>query len=97
MKTLALVVAIALSVSDAFAPLHQRSSRAMTAAATLTCLSVTKADLLSAQEKIDAIINEKNCGPILVRLAWHDSGTFDANVKGEWPAGGGEDERRLRT
>jgi len=24
-----------------------------------------------------------------VRLAWHDSGTFDKDVKGEWPAAGG--------
>jgi len=44
---------------------------------------------MAAQEKIDAIIMEKNCGPIFVRLAWHDSGTFDKNVKGEWPAAGG--------
>jgi L-ascorbate peroxidase len=38
---------------------------------------------------IDSIVYEKNCGPVLVRLAWHDSGTFDKNVKGEWPAAGG--------
>lgn len=38
---------------------------------------------------IDAIIYEKNCGPILVRLAWHDSGTFDVNNKEEWPKAGG--------
>mmetsp|Transcript_11275 Transcript_11275/g.21516 ORF Transcript_11275/g.21516 Transcript_11275/m.21516 type:complete len:341 (-) Transcript_11275:46-1068(-) len=55
----------------------------------LSHLSVTKEDLMAAQEKIDAIIMEKNCGPIFVRLAWHDSGTFDKNVKGEWPAAGG--------
>ena len=38
---------------------------------------------------IDGILDEKNCGPVFVRLAWHDSGTFDKNVKGEWPAAGG--------
>ncbi len=34
---------------------------------------------------IDGIILEKNCNPFFVRLAWHDSGTYDVNVKGEWP------------
>lgn len=38
---------------------------------------------------IDGIIKEKNCGPIFVRLAWHDSGTFDKNISKEWPAAGG--------
>jgi hypothetical protein len=45
--------------------------------------------LEGAQEMVDGIINEKNCGPIFVRLAWHDSGPHDASVKGEWPAAGG--------
>lgn len=88
MKFLSVVLAFALSVStDAFLPVQlvQTSSRSG-----ITSLSVTKADLQTAQTKIDSIINEKNCGPILVRLAWHDSGTYDANIKGEWPAAGGE-------
>jgi len=38
---------------------------------------------------IDGIIAEKNCGPIFVRLAWHDSGTYDKNVTGPWPLAGG--------
>lgn len=38
---------------------------------------------------IAGIIKEKCCGPILVRLAWHDSGTFDASVLDPWPAAGG--------
>lgn len=33
-------------------------------------------------------INKKNCNPILVRLAWHDSGTFDKNG-GSFPECGG--------
>jgi L-ascorbate peroxidase len=54
-----------------------------------TTLDVTKDNLLGAQKMIDDIIYEKACGPILVRLAWHDSGTFDVNIKEEWPAAGG--------
>jgi len=38
---------------------------------------------------IDDILDETNCGPVFVRLAWHDSGTFDANVQGDWPVAGG--------
>jgi L-ascorbate peroxidase len=52
-------------------------------------MSVTKGELAEAQKMIDEIVYGKNCGPVLVRLAWHDSGTFDKDVKGEWPAAGG--------
>lgn len=52
-------------------------------------LQAKKDALVGAQSMIDSIIDEKNCGPIFVRLAWHDSGTFDVNVKEEWPKAGG--------
>ncbi|GAX19407.1 L-ascorbate peroxidase [Fistulifera solaris] len=52
-------------------------------------LQVTRADLEGAQEMIDKILLERNCGPVMVRLAWHDAGTYDASIKEEWPAAGG--------
>jgi L-ascorbate peroxidase len=52
-------------------------------------MTVTKENLANAQKMIDDILKEKNCGPVFVRLAWHDSGTYDKNVTGEWPAAGG--------
>lgn len=56
----------------------------------MTSLQATsKDDLLGAQKMIDGILDEKACGPVFVRLAWHDSGTFDKDVKGEWPTAGG--------
>lgn len=51
----------------------------------------TKEDLIGARGAIDKILDEKNCGPIFVRLAWHDSGPHDASVKEPWPAQGGAD------
>ena len=43
---------------------------------------------LRLREELRTFINGENCAPILVRLAWHDSGTFDASVRA-WPACGG--------
>lgn len=34
-------------------------------------------------------VKETTCGPILVRLAWHDSGAFDKSKEGDWPKCGG--------
>lgn len=31
-----------------------------------------------------------------VRLAWHDAGTFDKNVKAEWPKAGGANGRYIK-
>lgn len=49
----------------------------------------TVEDLKKAQDLVDALLKEKNCGPVMVRLAWHDSGTFDVNIKEAWPKAGG--------
>ena len=57
----------------------------------LSTISTRKREdaLLGARDMIDTIIDQTNANPLFVRLAWHDSGTFDVNVKGEWPAAGG--------
>jgi L-ascorbate peroxidase len=84
------ISAIALAVSTLVS-----GSAAFVAPATLakarsfTSLDVSQKDLDGAQAMIDAIIDEKNCNPVFVRLAWHDSGTFDVNEKGKWPTAGG--------
>ncbi|KAL7527139.1 hypothetical protein ACHAWF_002051 [Thalassiosira exigua] len=71
----------AISGADAFAPVAP-------SARTTTSLSVAQSDLDGAQSMIDGILKEKNCGPVFVRLAWHDSGTHDCSIA-EWPASGG--------
>lgn len=40
-----------------------------------------------AKRKLRALIAEKNCAPIMVRLAWHGAGTFDVKTKTGGPFG----------
>jgi len=50
-----------------------------------------KAQLAKARSMVRQKIADISCGPIFIRLAWHDSGTFDKNNegKGSWPCAGG--------
>ncbi|KAK9945831.1 hypothetical protein M0R45_011327 [Rubus argutus] len=41
-----------------------------------------------AKEDIKELLKTKFCHPLLVRLGWHDSGTFNKNID-EWPQRGG--------
>lgn len=45
-------------------------------------------ELRAAREDVKKILKEKHCHPILIRLGWHDAGTYDKNVA-EWPLRGG--------
>mmetsp|Transcript_17654 Transcript_17654/g.29980 ORF Transcript_17654/g.29980 Transcript_17654/m.29980 type:complete len:294 (-) Transcript_17654:196-1077(-) len=45
------------------------------------------ATLLACKKHVRDFINEQNCHPIMVRLAWHDSGTYCARMK-KWGADG---------
>jgi len=44
--------------------------------------------LQSCRDELKEFINEINCHPILLRLAWHDAGTFDESAT-KWPDCGG--------
>ncbi|KAF9687197.1 hypothetical protein SADUNF_Sadunf02G0068600 [Salix dunnii] len=46
------------------------------------------AQLKSAREDIKELLKSKSCHPILVRLGWHDAGTYNKNIE-EWPRRGG--------
>jgi L-ascorbate peroxidase len=39
-----------------------------------------KDDLAALKGELKELINKLNCNPILVRLAWHDSGTYDQRI-----------------
>ena len=36
-----------------------------------------KDQLLQAKKEVEEVIKSVNCNPLLVRLAWHDAGTYD--------------------
>ncbi|KAL4342299.1 hypothetical protein GQ457_08G000940 [Hibiscus cannabinus] len=40
-----------------------------------------------ARRKLRGLIAEKNCAPIMLRLAWHSAGTFDSQTKTGGPFG----------
>uniref|UniRef100_A0A0E0KQV2 L-ascorbate peroxidase n=1 Tax=Oryza punctata TaxID=4537 RepID=A0A0E0KQV2_ORYPU len=64
-----------------------RSVRCMAASAAAAVAS-DAAELKAAREDIRELLETTHCHPILVRLGWHDSGTYDKNIK-EWPQRGG--------
>ena len=83
-----LVTALTISKGSAFVG-HSRPALVSRYSNT-AALFVSKESLEGAQSMIDSIIDEKNCNPFFVRLAWHDSGTYDDSLKSEpWPKAGG--------
>nr|ATL77049.1 ascorbate peroxidase 3 [Phellodendron amurense] len=78
-----------------FSPLisQRRSSvnatkRGYSTAATPKCAASDSDQLKSAREDIKEILKSTFCHPILVRLGWHDAGTYNKNIE-EWPQRGG--------
>ncbi|KAJ8631595.1 hypothetical protein MRB53_024918 [Persea americana] len=61
---------------------------------------VVNAEYLKAIEKahrdLRALISSKNCAPIMLRLAWHDAGTYDVNTKTGGPNGSIRNEEEYR-
>eukprot|EP00514_Thraustochytrium_sp_LLF1b_P007496 CAMPEP_0184534156 /NCGR_PEP_ID=MMETSP0198_2-20121128/15173_1 /TAXON_ID=1112570 /ORGANISM="Thraustochytrium sp., Strain LLF1b" /LENGTH=294 /DNA_ID=CAMNT_0026927047 /DNA_START=83 /DNA_END=967 /DNA_ORIENTATION=+ len=54
---------------------------------TLDTAAYTKA-LAACREELRAFIDKMNCHPIMIRFAWHDSGTFDVKRPGVGGADG---------
>ncbi|GAY52151.1 hypothetical protein CUMW_139680 [Citrus unshiu] len=75
-----------------FSPLisQRRSSvnRGYSTVPTTKCAASDPDQLKSAREDIRELLKSTFCHPILVRLGWHDAGTYDKNIE-EWPRRGG--------
>lgn len=57
-------------------------------AAPVRALASDPEQLRAAREDVKTLLREKYCHPILIRLGWHDAGTFDKDVA-EFPRRGG--------
>ncbi|WOL02347.1 ascorbate peroxidase [Canna indica] len=57
-------------------------------ATSIVCAASDSQQLISAREDIKELLRTTFCHPILVRLGWHDAGTFDKNIE-DWPKCGG--------
>ncbi|EYU22979.1 hypothetical protein ABFS82_03G097600 [Erythranthe guttata] len=52
------------------------------------CAASDPEQLKGAREDIKELLKSTFCHPILVRLGWHDAGTYNKNIE-EWPQRGG--------
>lgn len=51
-------------------------------------MTVKATQLEGAKSEMAALIKSKSCAPIVVRLAWHDAGTYNKDIP-SWPQCGG--------
>ncbi|KAK9993658.1 hypothetical protein SO802_023361 [Lithocarpus litseifolius] len=70
-------------------PMVRVSERGLSSTASPKCAAASDPDQLqSAREDIKKLLDTSFCHPILVRLGWHDAGTYNKNIQ-EWPQRGG--------
>ncbi|MQL72747.1 hypothetical protein Taro_005143 [Colocasia esculenta] len=62
--------------------------RWLSGTASETSFASDPGQLKSARDDIKELLKTKFCHPILIRLGWHDAGTYDKNIT-EWPKRGG--------
>lgn len=58
-------------------PTEVRSSESPSATSAVHARTTKKDQLKLAREDVKKLLSERSCHPIIVRLAWHDSGTYD--------------------
>ncbi|XP_042438953.1 probable L-ascorbate peroxidase 6, chloroplastic/mitochondrial [Zingiber officinale] len=76
-------------LGSAHSPLRfQRSAINSHRGTSVVCAASYPDQLRAAREDIKELLKTTFCHPILVRLGWHDAGTYDKNIE-EWPQCGG--------
>ncbi|XWS33882.1 hypothetical protein CRYUN_Cryun22dG0121000 [Craigia yunnanensis] len=53
-------------------------------------------EIEKARRDLRALISSKNCAPIMLRLAWHDAGTYDSKTKTGGPNGSIRHDHELK-
>ncbi|GMN29038.1 hypothetical protein TIFTF001_002267 [Ficus carica] len=53
-------------------------------------------EIEKARRDLRALISSKNCAPLMLRLAWHDAGTYDIKTKTGGPNGSIRNRTELR-
>ena len=64
------------------APLRSRPAAQPRRSTVAVRAAVDVQQLRAAREEVAALIKSKSCNPIVIRLAWHDSGTYDKVRRG---------------
>uniref|UniRef100_A0A453AJ17 Plant heme peroxidase family profile domain-containing protein n=1 Tax=Aegilops tauschii subsp. strangulata TaxID=200361 RepID=A0A453AJ17_AEGTS len=72
---------------DIFRPPPPEGAPAMAAKCYPTVSDEYLAAVAKAKRKLRGFIAEKNCAPLMLRLAWHSAGTFDVATKTGGPFG----------
>ncbi|KAL5557529.1 hypothetical protein UlMin_039765 [Ulmus minor] len=52
-------------------------------------------EIEKARRDLRAVISSKNCAPLMLRLAWHDAGTYDEKTKTGGPNGSIRNQQEL--
>jgi len=70
---------------------HAASTRPLASRRTVVFMAASDdhvKELKACKKDLWDLVDKTNANPVMVRLAWHDSGTYDVNIK-EWPDCGG--------
>jgi hypothetical protein len=86
---LSMLSVVSLNYSSAFAPISPLFLPSSTSSLlTLRAGKGTATDIPEVRSALAELVKEKNCGPILIRLAWHDSATYSKEDGSGGPRGG---------
>lgn len=85
---LSMLSVASLNYSSAFAPISPLSLPSSTSSLlTLQAGKGTATDIPAVRSALAELVKKKNCGPILIRLAWHDAATYSKEDDSGGPSG----------